>query len=71
MRKSGFTDDQIVEILREHHAGLSAVDLCHKHDFSDATIYKWRAKYDDLDVTDAKKLKALEDESAWLKPIPA
>ena len=71
MRKSRFTDEQIIGILKEHHAGLSAADLCRKHGISDATFYKWRAKYGGMDVSDAKKLKALEDENAKLKRLLA
>ena len=71
MRKSRFTDEQIIGILKEHHAGLSAGDLCRKHGISDATFYKWRAKYGGMDVSDAKKLKALEDENAKLKRLLA
>ena len=71
MRKSRFTDEQIIGILKEHHAGLSAVDLCRKHGISDATFYKWRAKYGGMDVSDAKKLKALEDENSKLKRLLA
>jgi putative transposase len=71
MRKSRYTDEQIIGILKEHHAGLSAVDLCRKHGISDATFYKWRAKYGGMDVSDAKKLKALEDENAKLKRLLA
>jgi putative transposase len=71
MRKSRFADEQIIGILKEHHAGLSAVDLCRKHGISDATFYKWRAKYGGMDVSDAKKLKALEDENAKLKRLLA
>jgi putative transposase len=71
MRKSRFTDEQIIGILNEHHAGLSAVDLCRKHGISDATFYKWRAKYGGMDVSDAKKLKALEDENSKLKRLLA
>jgi putative transposase len=71
MRKSRFTDEQIIGILKEHHAGLSAVDLCRKHGISDATFYKWRAKYGGMDVSDAKKLKSLEDENAKLKRLLA
>lgn len=71
MRKSRFTDEQIIGILKEHHAGVSAVDLCRKHGISDATFYKWRAKYGGMDVSDAKKLKALEDENAKLKRLLA
>ncbi len=71
MRKSRFTDEQIIGILKEHHTGVSAVDLCRKHGISDATFYKWRAKYGGMDVSDAKKLKALEDENAKLKRLLA
>ena len=71
MRKSRFTDEQIIGILKEHHAGLSAVDVCRKHGISDATFYKWRAKYGGMDVSDAKKLKALEDENSKLKRLLA
>ena len=71
MRKSRFTDEQIIGILKEHHAGLSAVDLCRKNGISDATFYKWRAKYGGMDVSDAKKLKALEDENNKLKRLLA
>jgi putative transposase len=71
MRKSRFTDEQIIGILKEHHAGVSAVDLCRKHGISDATFYKWRAKYGGMDLSDAKKLKALEDENAKLKRLLA
>lgn len=71
MRKSRFTDEQIIGILKEHHAGVSAVDLCRKHGISDATFYKWRAKYGGMDVSDARKLKALEEENAKLKRLLA
>ena len=71
MRKSRFGQEQIIGILKEHHAGLSAAELCRKHGISDATFYKWRAKYGGMDVSDAKKLKALEDENAKLKKLLA
>lgn len=71
MRKSRFTQEQIIGILKEHHAGLSAGDLCRKHGISDATFYKWRSKYGGMDVSDARKLKALEDENARLKRLLA
>ncbi len=71
MRKSRFSQEQIIGVLKEHHAGLSAGDLCRKHGISDATFYKWRSKYGGMDVSDARKLKALEDENARLKRLLA
>ena len=71
MRKSRFTQEQIIAMLKEHHAGLSAGDLCRKHGISDATFYKWRSKYGGMDVSDARKLKALEDENTKLKRLLA
>lgn len=71
MKRSRFSDDQIIGILKEHEAGLSAADLCRKHGISDATFYKWRAKYGGMDVSDAKRLKALQDENAKLKKLLA
>lgn len=71
MRKSRFTQEQIIGILKEHHAGLSAGELCRKHGISDATFYKWRSKYGGMDASDARKLKALEDENARLKRLLA
>ena len=71
MRKSRFSQEQIIGILKEHHAGLSAGDLCRKHGISDATFYKWRSKYGGMDVSDARKLKALEEENARLKRLLA
>ena len=71
MRKSRFTQEQIIGVLKEHHAGVAAGDLCRKHGISDATFYKWRSKYGGMDVSDARKLKALEDENARLKRLLA
>lgn len=71
MKKSRFSEEQISDILKEHQAGARAVDLCRKHGVSDATFYKWRSKYGGMDVSDAKKLKALEAENAKLKKLLA
>lgn len=71
MKRSRFTEEQIIGILKEHQAGLGAKELCRKHGVSDATFYKWRAKYGGMDVSDAKKLKALEAENAKLKRLLA
>ncbi|SLN73945.1 Transposase [Oceanibacterium hippocampi] len=71
MKRSRFTEKQIIGILKEHQVGLSATDLCRKHGISDATFYNWRSKYGGMDVSDAKKLKALEAENAKLKKLLA
>ena len=71
MKRSRFTEEQIIGILKEHQAGLSAADLCRKHGISDATFYNWRSKYGGMDVPDAKRLKALEVENAKLKKLLA
>lgn len=64
MKRSRFTEEQIIGILKEHQAGLSVADLCRKHGISDATFYKLRSKYGGMEVSDAKKLRALEAECA-------
>ena len=71
MKRSRFTEQQIIGILKEHQAGLSAAELCRKHGISDATFYKWRSKYGGLEVSDAKKLKSMEDENRKLKKLLA
>ena len=71
MKRSRFTEEQIIGILKQHQAGFGAKDLCCKHGISDATFYKWRSKYGGMDVSDAKKLKALEEENRKLKKLLA
>jgi putative transposase len=71
MKRSRFSEEQIIGILKEHQAGLGAKELCRKHGVSDATFYKWRSKYGGMEVSDAKKLKALEAENGKLKKLLA
>jgi len=71
MKRSRFSDEQIIGILKEHQAGLSATELCRKYGVSDATFYKWRSKYGGMDVSEAKRLKALEEENGKLKRLLA
>ncbi len=67
MKRIRFSEEQIIGILKEHQAGLGAKELCRKHGISDATFYKWRSKYGGMEVSDARRLKTLESESAKLK----
>ena len=71
MRKGRFTEEQIIKVLKEHAAGLSAVDVCRKHGISDATFYKWRSRFGGMEISDARRLKALEEENRKLKKLLA
>ena len=71
MKRKRFTEEQIIGILKEHEAGVSVAELCRNHGVSDASIYKWKARFGGLDVSEARRLKALEDENAKLKRLLA
>jgi len=71
MERSRFTEEQIIGILQEQEAGMKTADVCRKHGISEATFYKYKAKFGGMDVSDARKLKALEDENAKLKKLLA
>ncbi len=67
MRKSKYTEEQIIGFLRQVEAGMPVKELCRKHGFSDASFYKWRAKYGGMNVSEAKRFKELESENGKLK----
>ena len=71
MRRSRFTEEQIIGVLKEHQAGGSTADLCRKHGISEATFYNWKSKLGGLDVSEARRLKQLEGENARLKKLLA
>jgi putative transposase len=71
MKRKRFSEEQIIGILKEHEAGIAVSDLCRKHGVSDASICKWKARYGGLDVSEAKRLKQLEDENSKLKRLLA
>ncbi len=69
--KRRFSDEQIIGILKEHEAGVTAKELCRKHGMSDATFYKWKAKFSGMEISEARRLRDLEDENRKLKRLVA
>ena len=71
MKRARFTEEQIIGVLKQHEAGAKTADLARKHGVSEATLYNWKVKYGGMDVSEAKRLKQLEDENARLKKLLA
>jgi putative transposase len=71
MKRARFTEEQIIGMLKEHEAGAKTADLARKHGVSEAALYNWKAKYGGMDVSEAKRLKQLEDENVELKKLLA
>lgn len=71
MKRSRFSDEQIIAIVKEQEAGMATAEVCRRHGISGATFYKWKAKYGGLEVSEAKRLRSLEDENAKLKKLLA
>lgn len=71
MKKSRYSEEQIIAVLKEHQAGVSLAELCRKHGISDATFYTWRKKFGGLDVSDARRLRDLEEENRKLNNLLA
>jgi putative transposase len=71
MKRSRFSEEQIIAVLKEHELGGKTADLCRKHGISEATFYNWKSKFGGMDVSEARRLKALEDENARLKKLLA
>ena len=71
MRKSRFSEQQIIAVLKEHEAGMSTAEVCRRHGISQPTFYSWKSKFGGLEVSEAKRLKGLEDENRKLKKLLA
>ena len=71
MKRKRFTEEQIIGVLREHELGAKTSDLCRKHGISEATFYNWKSKFGGMDVSEAKRLKQLQDENGKLKKLLA
>ena len=71
MKRSRFSEEQIIAILKEQEAGMLTADVCRRHGVSSATFYKWKSKYGGLEVSDARRLRTLEEENARLKKLLA
>ncbi len=71
MKRARFSDEQIIGILKEHEAGATCADLCRKHGMSEGTFYNWKSKYGGMTVSEAKRLRTLEEENAKLKKLLA
>ena len=71
MKRKRHTEEQIIAILKEHEAGVKTADLCRKYGISEASFYNWKSKFGGMEVSEAKRLKALEDENAKLKRLLA
>ncbi len=71
MKRSRFSDEQIIAIVKEQEAGMATAEVCRRHGVSGATFYKWKAKYGGLEVSEARRLRSLEDENAKLKKLLA
>jgi putative transposase len=71
MKKKRFSEEQIIDVLKEHERGVGTVDLCRRHGISQNTFYRWKSKYGGMEVSEARRLKSLEDENARLKRLLA